>query len=47
LANKSKAQSVKPASVSNEFEISICLGHSQGYIYNAIYYLPLESIAQR
>ena len=39
--------SIKPASVSNEFKISVCFGHSQIDIFNSIHHLSLKSVAQR
>ena len=38
---------IKPASISDEFEISVCFGHFQRDIHNSIHHLPLKSIAQR
>jgi len=40
-------KSIEPASISYEFEIGVCFGHSQRDIYNSIYHLPLKSVAQR
>jgi hypothetical protein len=39
--------SIKPASVSHEFKISVCFRHSQRDIYNSIHHLSLKSVAQR